>query len=64
MVDIDPRKIGCVVRGTPVIRPEDLGGHHDAFVIVAVGSEGARDLIRAQLLGMGRVESRDFICAA
>jgi len=64
MVDIDPRKIGRIVRGAPVIRPEDLGGHPDTFVIAAVGSEGARDLIRAQLLGMGRVESRDFICAA
>lgn len=64
MVDIDPRKIGRVVRGAPVIRPEDLGGHEDAFVIAAVGSEGSRDIIRAQLLGMGRVESRNFICAA
>lgn len=64
MVDIDPRKIGRTVRGAPVISPDDLVGHEDAFVIAAVGSQGARDLIRAQLLGMGRVESRDFICAS
>ena len=64
IVDIDPRKIGRVVRGAPVIWPDDLSRHRDAFIIAAVGSEGARELIRARLREMGRTEVADFICAA
>jgi len=64
VVDIDPRKIGGVVRGAPVISPVELANHPQSFVIAAVGSEGARDLIRARLREMGRVEGEDFVCAA
>ncbi|MBP6965128.1 MAG: glycosyltransferase [Armatimonadetes bacterium] len=64
VVDIDPRKIGRRLRGAPVIWPEQLAEHGDALVIAAVGSDGARELIRERLRGMGRVEVRDFICAA
>jgi hypothetical protein len=63
-VDIDPRKIGRQMRGAPIIPPEGLADHRGAFVIAAVGSEGARDLIRAQLTHLGRTEVTDFLCAA
>lgn len=64
VVDIDPRKIGGTLRGVPVISPDDLAGHPDAFILVAVGSESARVIIRTQLLAMGRAEPDDFICAS
>jgi hypothetical protein len=34
------------------------------FVISAVSSHGARELIRKQLQDLGYVEMQDFICAA
>jgi len=64
VVDIDPRKKGRVMRGAPIIPPDGLAEHTGAFVIVAVGSEGAREIVRARLARMGRVEVRDFLCAA
>ena len=64
VIDIDPKKIGGHTRGISIVPPEDLDNHPDAFVISAVGSEGARDIIRARLTGIGRIETVDFICAA
>ena len=63
VVDIDPEKIGHTLRGRPIVAPDWLRGRR-AFVITAVSSHGARELIRAQLASMGFVEVRDFICAA
>jgi hypothetical protein len=62
-VDIDPRKIGSVARGAPIVAPSALvrGAH---TVIVAVGAEGARAIIRGHLEREGFVEGTDFICAA
>lgn len=64
VVDIDPRKIGRTMRGAPIIPPEQLADHPDAFIVVAVGSEGAREIIRARLSASGRVEVDDYLCAA
>ncbi len=64
VVDIDPRKVGRMMRGAPVIWPVQINDHPDAFIIAAVGSEGARELIRARLDEMGRHEVEDYICAA
>jgi glycosyltransferase involved in cell wall biosynthesis len=61
-IDIDPRKIGRVRRGVPVIDRHDLDREHT--IVVAVGARGARDLVRADLLERGFVEGRDFIAAA
>ena len=62
-VDIDPRKIGHRRRGAPVVGKESLpAGTHT--IVVAVGARGARDLVRAELLGRGLAEGRDFVCAA
>jgi len=61
-IDIDPRKIGRVRRGVPVIDRRDVDREH--VVVVAVGARGARDLVRADLLERGFVEGRDFIAAA
>jgi len=65
-VDIDPAKVGRVVRDSPVLGPEDLpamlGG--TTVVLAAVASRGARELIRARLLGLGLEEGRGFWCVA
>ena len=62
-VDIDPRKIGRRARGVPIVSPEALRAGEDT-VVVAVGTRGARALVRAHLVERGFVEGRDFVCAA
>jgi hypothetical protein len=62
-VDIDLAKIGRSARGVPIVAPAELRSGEDV-VVVAVGARGARELVRAHLLGRGFVEGRDFVCAA
>jgi len=64
VIDTDPKKIGHHTRGIPIVLPAELVNHPEAFVISAVGSEVARDMIRAYLTGTGRHEKTDFVCAA
>jgi len=61
-VDIDPRKIGGVARGVPVIAPAALA--RSAMVVVAVGARGARAIVRGRLTERGLVEGVDFVCAS
>lgn len=61
-VEIDPRRIGGVCRGAAIVAPDGLPPGD--FVVVAVGARGARAEIRAHLVGRGRVELEDFVCAA
>jgi GT2 family glycosyltransferase len=61
-IDVDPRKIGRVRRGVPVIDRRHVDREHT--IVVAVGARGARDLVREELLSRGFVEGRDFIAAA
>ena len=67
-IDIDPRKIGRTRRGLPILAPGDLPGWWAAqprpALLAAVGSRGARALIRAQLTGMGLLEGQDWWAAA
>jgi hypothetical protein len=62
-VDIDPRKIGRVARGAPIVPPETLARGRQT-VVVAVGARGARELIRERLGAAGFAEGRDYLCAA
>lgn len=59
-VDIDPRKIGRVLQGRPVIGSDALPETERAVVVSYVGTRGAREVIRAELLERGRVEGVDF----
>ncbi len=46
VVDIDPRKIGSVRQGVPIIAPEALVDVQAELCLVAVAARGARPLIR------------------
>ena len=67
-IDVDERKCGRTVRGAPVHPPDDLAAlvaaPGRALVLTAVSSRGARELIRARLVALGLVETRDFWCVA
>ncbi len=63
-VDLDPRKVGQEIHGAPVIEPDEVDRYRDALALAAVGQEGARAEIRAELLGRGWVEMQDFCAIA
>ncbi len=65
-VDIDPRKIGGIARGRPVVPAEDLPALLEGrtVVIAAVASRGARSEIRQRLREFGLVEGGNFWCVA
>lgn len=62
-IDIDPRKIGRKAYEAPILDVAS-GLARGARLVVAVGDRGARDVVRARLAGQGRVEGRDYVCAA
>jgi glycosyltransferase involved in cell wall biosynthesis len=62
-IDIDPRKIGRLARGAPIVTPDALArGRHT--VVVAVGAPGARAIVRGRLDAAGFVEGADYLCAS
>lgn len=67
-VDIDPLKWGRTVRERPVWRPEELARElarePRPLVLGAVGTLGARALIRAALAAMDLTEVDDFVMVA
>lgn len=64
-VDIDPRKIGRRVGGgVPVVAAEEVLARGSGPVLGAVGSRGARAIIRGRLLGAGFREAEDFLFLA
>lgn len=62
-VDIDPSKIGRTARGAPIDDASMLDPERH-FVLGAVASRGARELIRDALSERGFVEDRDALFAA
>ena len=60
VVDIRPSKIGQRIHGVPVIEAEALPGPGNCFVLVMVGTPGARDVIRVWFRAAGYVECVDF----
>ncbi len=65
-VDIDPEKIGGTLREKPIIDPDDLSllMGSDTIILAAVGSRGARELIRRRLNAIGLREGREYWCVA
>ena len=63
-IDIDPRKIGRLIQTRPVISSTQLPPIDESIIVSYVGTRGAREKIRDELLASGRTEGRDFwICA-
>lgn len=62
-LDIDPRKIGRVLHGAPVCRPEELqlAGRK---MLAAIGVRGAREQFRTVASDLGWQEGMDFVCVA
>ena len=67
-VDIDPNKIGRTKRGLPILDSNDLAAHLEQYsapiVLAAVGSRGARRLIRQRLDSIGLQEGSDYWAVA
>jgi len=67
-IDSAPNKIGGTLKGAPIIGADALRARWDAasrpFMVVAVASRGARQLIRQALAERGLIEVEDFLCAA
>jgi glycosyltransferase involved in cell wall biosynthesis len=63
-IDIDPRKIGGRKRGRPVLPAAAAVEVAPALIVGAVGSRGARQVIRTELNGHGMVEGEDYLFAA
>ncbi len=66
-MDIDPRKIGRTITDArvPVVSVEEgLSRRREGLVLGAVGSRGAREVMRGRLLTAGLVEARDFLFVA
>ena len=62
--DIDPRKIGKVVHGRPVLSREEVPPPGGAFLISYVGSRKAGEDISDFLVCRGHVPGRHFLLAA
>lgn len=62
-VELNPRKLGQTIHGVPVIHPDALpdDGSH---LLNCVAAKGARDEIRGWMTKRGKVELKDFTCAA
>ena len=66
-VDLDPRKIGQNIHGAVVLRPEDLpafGASARPYMLLAVGTPGARSEIREALQALGFAEIEDYRAVA
>lgn len=63
-VELNPRKVGQVIHGVPVVRPEALASLGPAHVLVCVAAKGARDEIREWFQARALVEGTDFTVAA
>ena len=63
-LEVDPRKIGRIVLGAPVVSYEEAARARGLPLLVAVGAAGARELIRAELGRRGFEEVRDYRCVA
>jgi hypothetical protein len=64
-VDVNPRRIGTLWEGKPVVSYEDLPAKYSGCMfLAAVGSWGVREVIRRQFASLGYSEPEDFLCVA
>ena len=62
-VDVDPRRIGRVLHGSPVFGTNHLREIQDK-ILVAIGVRGAREQFRELIQPLSLKEGLDFICVA
>lgn len=63
-IDVDPKKTGRHRDGRMVVNPDEMPPADTAFIVVAVGTRGARELITEELRKRGRVEGEDYLLTA
>ncbi len=64
-VDVNPKRIGTVWEGKPVIGYPDLPARYGGcMLLAAVGSWGVRNVIRRQIESLGYREPDQFLCVA
>lgn len=63
-VEVDPRKLGRVIHGAPVVPVEGAGAFPGALHLAAVGQPGARARIRGEAARLGLVDGRDLVAVA
>lgn len=64
LIEIHPGRLGQTIHGAPVVAPNEIDHLPDHPLIVSVAGENPRNEIRRKLIGLDRVEGRDFVCAA
>ncbi len=62
--EVNPKRIGEIIRDIPVKSQRDLADAYDTVVIGAVGQPGKREHIRHVVQSLGFQEGEDFFCAA
>ena len=62
--EVDPRKIGQMVHGAPVVNPDGVEDFRSCYVVAAVGSAEGRRAIRADLDARGFTEIEDYCAVA
>ncbi|MGE4506421.1 MAG: glycosyltransferase family 2 protein [Desulfovibrionaceae bacterium] len=62
--DVDPRKVGAVLRGRPVLHRDEVPPPGEAFLVSYVATRGARDDIAAFLASRGYGLGLHWIAAA
>jgi threonine dehydrogenase-like Zn-dependent dehydrogenase len=63
-VDVDPRKVGQVIGGAPVVDVHSVPDLTGALHLAAVGNAEARGRIRGAAAELGLVDGRDIIAVA
>ena len=63
-VDVDPRKLGRVIHGAPVVPQEEAPRFGSSLALGAVAGEAARAEIRAAVAAQGRRDGVDIVAVA
>ena len=60
-IEVNPRKVGQVIHGAPVVGIDALAPGNDR-TLITVGAKGARTQVRESAVRRGLVEGIDFLC--
>ncbi len=60
--DVDPRKVGRMLHGAPVVSHREITAGNGTKVLATVGTRGAREHLRKWAANAGFTEGRDFLC--